>query len=100
MFKGLVPGLSSRVQPILKRSKSVLRSTNPSYANKQTNAPIKITMADNVFVLKEYNNVPVTAQGLERDQLTQWPPFKVSTRGQSIINNHDSIVLSRRAQRN
>lgn len=43
-------------------------------------------MADNVFVLKEYNNVPVTAQGLERDQLTQWPPFKnwISTLSHSI----------------
>lgn len=96
MFKGLVPGLSSRVQPILKRSKSVLRSTKPTYANKQTNTSIKINMADNVFVLNEYNNVPVTAQGLERDQLTQWPPFKVSTRGQNIANNPDSIRVAPR----
>ncbi|KAL2274985.1 hypothetical protein FJTKL_02591 [Diaporthe vaccinii] len=76
MFKSLMPTFSSRVQPILKRSRSVLRSSNPTHANKQTNAPVKITMADNVFVLKEYNNIPVTAQGLYRDQLTQWPPFK------------------------
>ncbi|KAH8742690.1 nudix hydrolase [Diaporthe sp. PMI_573] len=32
-------------------------------------------MADTVFVLDDYNNVSVTAQGLERDQLTQWAPF-------------------------
>lgn len=99
MFKGLVPGLSSRVQPILKRSKSVLSSTNPTSANKQTDTRIKITMENNVFLLKEYNNVPVTAQGLERDQLTQWPPFKVSTREQNIINNLNSILLSRRARK-
>lgn len=72
-------GLSSRVQPVLKRSKSAFRSTTATYTSKQNNTPIKTSMADNVFVLKEYNNVPVTVQGLERDQLTQWPPFKVST---------------------
>lgn len=86
MFKSLVSGLSSRVQPVLKNSKSVFRSTTATYTSKQTNTPIKTSMADNVFVLKEYNNVPVTAQGLERDQLTQWPPFKVSTRAQNITN--------------
>ncbi|KAL1865865.1 hypothetical protein Daus18300_006977 [Diaporthe australafricana] len=43
-------------------------------------------MADKVFVLQEYNNVPVTAQGLERDQLTKWPPFKnwISTLSHSL----------------
>ncbi|KAJ0103927.1 hypothetical protein J7T55_004253 [Diaporthe amygdali] len=43
-------------------------------------------MAGETFVLKEYNNVPVTAQGLEKDQLTNWPPFKnwISTLSHSL----------------
>ena len=97
MFKGLVSGLSSRVQPVLKNSKAVFRSTTATYTNKQTNTAIKTSMADNVFVLKEYNNVPVTAQGLERDQLTQWAPFKVSTRAENITNSLTSTVPLRRA---
>ncbi|KAL2277626.1 hypothetical protein FJTKL_15306 [Diaporthe vaccinii] len=50
-------------------------------------------MADKVFVLKEYNNVPVRAQDLERDQLTQWPPFKnwISTLSHSLsLQSHAS----------
>lgn len=98
MFKGLVSGLSNRVQPVFKRSKSAFRSATATYTNKQINAPTKTSMADNVFVLKEYNSVPVRAQDLERDQLTQWPPFKVSTRVENMANNPTSIFLSRRAR--
>lgn len=29
------------------------------------------------FTLEEYNNVPVTVQGLAKDQLKEWQPFKV-----------------------
>ncbi|KKY35774.1 putative nudix domain-containing protein [Diaporthe ampelina] len=82
MFKGLLSGLFNHAQPILTRSKSVFRSTSATYTNTQTNAPTKTkiktktSMADQVFLLQEYNNVPVKAQGLGRDQLVQWPPFK------------------------
>lgn len=99
MFRGLVSGLSSRAQPVLKRSKSVFHSTTATYTSKQTNSPLKTTMADKIFVLKEYSNVPVTAQGLERDQLTQWPPFKVSSRAEKITNNLPGILLSLRAHK-
>lgn len=32
---------------------------------------------DNSFVLEEHNHVPVAAPGLKKDQLKEWPPFKV-----------------------
>lgn len=101
MFNGLRSGLCSRVQPVLIRSKSVFCPTTATYTNKQASAPIKPGMADSVFILKEYNNVPVTAQGLEREQLAQWPPFKVSTRAQSTADNNNttSVFLSRRAHK-
>lgn len=38
------------------------------------------TMASDTFVLEEYGGVPVKAPGLTKDQLKQWPPFKVSRR--------------------
>lgn len=90
MFNGLRSGLSSRVQPVLTRPKPVFCQTTATYTNKQASAPVKSSMAGSVFVLNEYNNVRVTAQGLERQQLTQWPPFKVST---------TSVFLSRRAEK-
>lgn len=100
MFNGLRLGLSSRVQPVLTRPNSVLCQTTATHANRQASAPVTSSMAGSVFVLNEYNNVPVTAQGLERQQLTQWPPFKVSTRAQSTADNNTTASVStpRRAQ--
>jgi hypothetical protein len=37
-------------------------------------------MAEDAFVLEDYDNVPVKAPGLTKDQLKEWPPFKVSWR--------------------
>lgn len=93
MLRGLHLALSSRVQPILARSRTIFHSnihtnTNPNI-NTQARNKTKTNMAGETFVLKEYNNVPVTAQGLEKDQLTNWPPFKVSTRADCYYHRHN-----------
>lgn len=90
MFRGQLPGLSSRVQPILTRFESVFSSTPFDYTNRHINTAVKTNMAGSIFVLNQYNNVPVTAQGLERDQLTQWAPFMVSTRAENTTNRPPS----------
>lgn len=93
MSGGHLSRLFSRVQPALTRSKAA------TYTNTKTNINVKTrtetTMADDssIFVLDDYNNVPVTTQGrgLERDQLTQWLPFKVS----SSTSTRSSFLLRR-----
>lgn len=43
-------------------------------------------MAEDAFVLEDYDNVPVKAPGLTKDQLKEWPPFKnwISTLAHSL----------------
>lgn len=91
MSRGQLSGFSSRAQPILTRFISVFGSTPANYTNRHINTTIKTNMAGSIFVLNHYNNVPVTAQGLERDQLTQWAPFMVSALAENITNRTTTL---------